>query len=314
VAEGVPGVSLDRYGPVLLAQLWPQADVPPGELAAATEAATAAVGTPLTLVVWDRGPRGRLDRAVAAAGRPLADALGAVATAVGHELGVAYRLAADPRREQVPLYLDLRAGRRLVQRFSRGRSVLNLFAYTCGVGVCAAAAGAMDVLNVDWSQSALKLGRANAALNGIPPDRFGLACEDVLAVLRQLAGLPLKGRGARNRRHQRFAPRQFDLVVLDPPPWSVGPYGAVDSARDYESLFKPALLATRPGGCVLAVNHSPQVERQAWLGRLESCAAKVGRPLALVEVVEPEADFPPLGEPLIKIAWLRTTGICTTGI
>ena len=100
--------------------------------------------------------------------------------------------------------------------------------------------------------------------------------DDVIPVMRQLAGLAMPMRGKRARPFTRRAAQQFDLVVLDPPRWAKGDYGAVDVVRDYASLFKPALLATAPGGTVLATNHVPEVAREDWLSSLERCAAKAG--------------------------------------
>ena len=82
------------------------------------------------------------------------------------------------------------------------------------------------------------------------------------------------------------------MVVLDPPTWATTAYGAVDLVRDYQSLFKPSLLATAPGGKLLATNHVSTVELDGWLDALERCAKKAGRPLAALDVLAPEADFP----------------------
>jgi 23S rRNA (cytosine1962-C5)-methyltransferase len=183
--------------------------------------------------------------------------------------------------------------------------VLNLFAYSCTAGVAAACAGASEVWNVDFSRSALEVGRRNAELNAIDPERMRFVQEDCLPVMRQLAGLPVKGR-ASARDYARFEPRLFDLVVLDPPAWSKGPFGAVDVEGDYASLFKPAVLATAPGGAVIATNHVASVERETWTTALSRCAEKAGRPLASIELVAPDADFPSRdGNPPLKVAVCR---------
>jgi 23S rRNA (cytosine1962-C5)-methyltransferase len=57
---------------------------------------------------------------------------------------------------------------------------------------------------------------------------------------------------------------------------------------------------------VLATNHVASVERETWLESLSRCAEKAGRPLAAVELVEPDADFPSRdGRPPLKIAVCR---------
>jgi 23S rRNA (cytosine1962-C5)-methyltransferase len=81
----------------------------------------------------------------------------------------------------------------------------------------------------------------------------------------------------------------------------------VDIARDYSSLFKPAVLATTPGGRVLATNHLASVDCDEWIELLRRCAKKAGRPLRDVELLRPEADFPSFdGRSPLKLA------VCTT--
>ena len=204
------------------------------------------------------------------------------------------------------LFLDLRAGRRLILERARGKSVLNLFAYTGGVSLCAATGGASEIWNVDFAGSAIDWVRRNLELNDIREDRVRFVQEDVIPVIRQLADLPVKGRGARRRDYQRFEPRQFDVVVLDPPRWAKGGFGAVDIVRDYPSLLKPALLATAPGGALLVTHNAARVDRDEWLRVLKRTAEKSGRALSSVEVIEPEADFPAIDDaPPLKMAWLQ---------
>ena len=101
-------------------------------------------------------------------------------------------------------------------------------------------------------------------------------------------------------------PRTFDLVFLDPPAWAKGPFGAVDLERDYPALFKPALIATAPGGAVIATNHVASVDLDAWIGVLRRSAEKSGRPLAGIETIAPDEDFPARdGRPPLKIAVCR---------
>ena len=74
-----------------------------------------------------------------------------------------------PRFGRVPPQVPVeRAGRRRVMQEAAGKSVLNLFAYTCGVGIAAAKAGAAHVVNVDFAESSLKVGKENARLNDLP--------------------------------------------------------------------------------------------------------------------------------------------------
>jgi 23S rRNA (cytosine1962-C5)-methyltransferase len=172
------------------------------------------------------------------------------------------------------------------------------------VGIAAAAAGASEVWNVDFSSSSLEVARGNASLNQIPEDRFLTLEQDCLPLMRQLAGMSVGRRSARARKYTKIEPRLFDWVVLDPPAWAKSPFGAVDVAGDYPSLFKPALLATRPqGGRILATNHLPAVVVESWLEVLKRCADKAGRPIQSIQIITPDNDFPSFdGRHPLKIA------------
>jgi len=302
VVEGAAGVTVDRYGPILLVQTWRE-PLAEGELDTLAAVAADALGTALT-PCWNHrgdGPGG--------SARDDAE----LKAPVGHELGLAYDVRPRHRGQDPLLFLDLRAGRRWIKDATHDKTVLNLFAYTCSIGVAALAGGARQVVNVDFARSALAVGEANAARLVTDPtelgERFVTIADDVIPVVRQMAGLTMPLRGKRARPFTRRAARQFDLVVLDPPRWAKGDYGAVDVVRDYASLFKPALLATAPGGTVLATNHVPEVAREDWLASLERCAVKAGRPLASLETITPEEDFPsPDGRSPLKIALARVAG------
>lgn len=246
IAEGLTGLTVDRYGPLLLAQTF-RDPLAPSDASALEEALRAALPGDFHFAYNHRGkkPSESFDKWH----KPAPEALREFTCSEG---GVKYLVAARHRGIDPWLFLDLRHGRRLLRAAAAGRAVLNLFAYTCGAGVCAAAGGAAEVWNVDFAGSSLEIGRRNAALNGIPEENFRTVREDCLTVVRQLAGLDVRGRVGKTRRYERVGPRRFDLVFLDPPAWAKGPLAAVDIVRDYPALFKPALLALEPGGRVIA--------------------------------------------------------------
>ncbi|AKF08763.1 class I SAM-dependent rRNA methyltransferase [Sandaracinus amylolyticus] len=293
--EGAPGLAIDRYGPVLLAQTW-RDPLEPGALERVHATVTRALGIDLAPCWNHRGP----SRREGVRGSDTSDPR--LHAPEGRELGAKYDVRPRHRGQDPLLFLDLRVGRRWVRAESAGRSVLNLFSYTCGVGVVAALGGAREVWNVDFAASALEVGRDNAQRNEI---RFETIEDDVIPVVRQLAGLPVKGRATRRGFTKREA-RTFDVVVLDPPRWARTPFGAIDVVRDYPSLFKPAVLACAPGGVVLATNHVPTVERDEWHAVLRRTAEKAGRGIARIDELVPEEDFPSFDErPPLKIAVVR---------
>ena len=225
---------------------------------------------------------------------------------IGHELGLNYRIRGRHAGQDPLLFLDLRNTRAWVKEHSAGKSVLNLFAYTCGVGLCAAAGGAREVVNLDFAEGNLAVGRENGELNpGLKPMQF--VQSDYFPAVRQLAGLPLAGRrGQQFPSYPRLAPRQFDLVLLDPPAWAKSAFGTVDLLRDYQSLLKPAILATANDGVLICCNNLAKVAMSDWREQVLRCADKLGRPVRDCQVIAPGADFPSAdGQPPLKTLILQ---------
>ncbi|MFN0006994.1 MAG: class I SAM-dependent rRNA methyltransferase [Planctomycetota bacterium] len=292
-AEGRDGLTIDRYGTLVLAQTFREP---------LAESERAGLEGHLRSRIRDCVEVAFVDRTSSRHEE------GPGVDHVCREAGTRFHIRARHRGKDPWLFLDLRAGRRKLRELCAGRSVLNLFAYTCAAGVAAAAAGASEVWNVDFSGSALEIGRRNAELNSISSDRIRFIQEDCLPVLRQLAGLPVKGRGS-HRDFLRLEARTFDVVFLDPPAWSKGPFGAVDLERDYPALSKPALIATAPGGTVIATNHVASVDVDEWIGILRRSAEKSGRPLEHLETLAPDEDFPTRdGKAPLKVAVCRRSG------
>ena len=107
---------------------------------------------------------------------------------------------------------------------------------------------------------------------------------------------------------ERVDETRFDLVILDPPTLTKTRFGAVDIENDYPSLAKPSALCVKPGGVLLATNHSAAVGLDDWLEIVSRCATKAGREVVSVDVIEPDGadddDFPPLddGKRPLKVA------------
>ncbi|MCB5196990.1 class I SAM-dependent rRNA methyltransferase [Deefgea salmonis] len=299
--EGVPGLTIDRYNDLILIQTFHRALSI--EQYAEIEAFYARTYPACALVYNDRshGHSRVMNRLTEA------EEIIAYEPRIAQELGVNYRIQGRHNGQDPWLFLDLRAGRRRVMQEAAGKSVLNLFAYTCGVGIAAAKAGARHVVNIDFAESSLLVGKDNAKLNDLPI-RVRFVQSDAFAALNQLSG---KGqatmvRGKRMPTFPKLEKQQFDLVMLDPPRFSKSPFGVVDLVNDYASVFKPALLSTNEGGTLICCNNVAQVSRDAWLDQLERSAAKAGRPISSMEWIKPDSDFPTSdGQHPLKIALLR---------
>lgn len=101
----------------------------------------------------------------------------------------------------VGLFLDQRDNRRRVREMASGRRVLNLFSYTCGFSVAAAAGGATEVASVDLSKRYLEWGKENFAANDFSTKENWFFCSDVFEFYKRA-----ERRG-----------RRYDLIIIDPP-------------------------------------------------------------------------------------------------
>ena len=299
--EGRPGLTVDHYGQLILVQSF-HATLPASQLAE-IEAFYAAAFPGSELIYNDRSPaNSRIANAVPPDRKELATTRREFS-----ELGVKYWVQARHDGQDPWLFLDLRAARRRVMAEAEGKSVLNVFAYTCGVGIAAAKAGARHVVNVDFAESSLTVGRDNAKLNDLPV-RPRFVKSDAFAAMRQLAGIGQAKmvRGKRMPPFPELAKHRFDLVFMDPPRYSKSPFGVVDLVNDYSALLKPALLCTHEGGTLICCNNVADVERQAWADQIVRSAEKAGRTVREMEWIMPEEDFPSLdGNPPLKVLLLR---------
>jgi 23S rRNA (cytosine1962-C5)-methyltransferase len=288
--EGALGLTIDRYGGQLLLQTWRD----PLELGIISELRAVVnelLGTNLT-VVWNHRVRPiDFDKWFIPNG---------TGPNIGTEAGVRYDARLRHRGQDPLLFLDFRVARATVRAQADGKRVLNSFSYTGGVGVAAALGGATEVWQLDFARSAQDVAKTNAELNNLTtPIRY--LQENAITAMRQMAGLSL----GRARRIPDLGREQFDLVILDPPRFSKSRTGSVDLVRDYQSLFKPALMCTAEGGHMLVANNVAQVDRESWVSDLSRCAVKAGRPIRDIELLAPDDDFPSFdGRPPLKVALL----------
>lgn len=298
--EGAAGVTVDRYGDLALLQSFHRPL--PDDAVAAAARLVGDVLPGLDMIYNDRSATGSRVR------NPLAAAQHAESERerIVSEHGVRFKVKARHRGQDPWLFLDLRPTRKAIMGEASGKSLLNLFAYTCGTGVAAAVAGAARVVNVDFAQSSLAVGTANAQLNGVS-ERSTQLVSDVFPAIRQYAGIrqPPVTRGRRLPGFPRVEREQFDLVFLDPPPRARSPFGVVDGVRDYQSVLKPSLAAVCEGGALYCTNNAASVDEQDWHRLLRRCAEKHGRPLRSLDVLRPGEDFPSVDDrPLLKVARL----------
>jgi 23S rRNA (cytosine1962-C5)-methyltransferase len=176
------------------------------------------------------------------------------------------------------LFLDQRDNRLLVAERARTRSMLNLFGYTGGFSVHAAAAGASRTDTVDLARPAIEAARRNFELNQLPLAQNGLHVDDAFDFL--TAALK---RGDR-----------WDIVVSDPPSFAPRQDALPAARRAYQRLHRLAASVTSPGGLLCAASCSSHLRRDDFLETVAAGVRQAGRLWQLETVRGAAFDHPVL--------------------
>lgn len=178
------------------------------------------------------------------------------------------------RGQKTGFFVDQRDNRALLERFARGRRVLNMFCYTGGFSVYAMRGGAEKVVSVDSSAKAIALTEANIGLN-FPDD----ARHEAVAVdaFRYLADMPA---GA------------FDLIILDPPAFAKHRGAIRNALRGYQRLNAAAMEKIAPGSILFTFSCSQAITREQFRLAVFSAAASTGRRVRILHQLTQPADHP----------------------
>jgi 23S rRNA (cytosine1962-C5)-methyltransferase len=213
-ADGLPGLVIDRFADVLVCQL---NSAGMARLEPALLEALERLLAPRVVVLRNDSPVRELE-GLAQEVRLAKGTLDGPVALIENDA----TFLIDPREGQkTGWYYDQRENRAFVARFARGQTVLDLYAYSAGFGLQAAAVGAARVVAVDRSQLGLDLAAASAARAGLA-ERLEVVREDAFAALERLA-----------------ADRQrFGVVIADPPAFVRSKKELKPGLRGYRKLAR----------------------------------------------------------------------------
>jgi 23S rRNA (cytosine1962-C5)-methyltransferase len=140
------------------------------------------------------------------------------------------------------LFLDHRETRRMVAGLSKGKRILNLFAYTCSFSVHAAVAGATFTKSVDLSNTYTAWGKDNFVLNSLSLKNNQVIRADCLKFLQEEVKSAIK----------------YDMIIIDPPTISRSKKmdQLFDIQKDYVFLISKSLRLLAEGGCIIFSTNS----------------------------------------------------------
>lgn len=175
--------------------------------------------------------------------------------------------------QKTGFFIDQRENRSLLERYSKGKTILNMFCYTGGFSVYAMRGGARVVHSVDSSAKAIELTNANVELN-FPEDKRHVAyCEDAFKFLDK-------------------ADDVYDLIILDPPAFAKHRNALHNALKGYTRLNLKAMQRIRPGGILFTFSCSQVVTKDNFRNAVFTAAALAGRKVRILHQLHQPADHP----------------------
>ena len=175
--------------------------------------------------------------------------------------------------QKTGFFVDQRENRALLERYSHGRKVLNMFCYTGGFSFYAMRGGAELVHSVDSSSRAIDITRANVELNFPDDVRHEAYAEDAFKYLDRMGD-------------------QYDLIILDPPAFAKHKDALRNALMGYRKLNAKAFEKIRPGGILFTFSCSQVVTKDNFRTAVFTAAAMSGRRVRILHQLTQPADHP----------------------
>ena len=191
---------------------------------------------------------------------------------VARENGLAFHID-WLKGQKTGFFVDQRDNRSLVEHYSKGRKVLNMFCYTGGFSVYAMRGGAELVHSVDSSAKAVELVDANIELNFPNDNRHKAFAEDAFKFMEQMQ-------------------EKYDLIILDPPAFAKHKDALHNALRGYTKLNAKAFEKIQPGGILFTFSCSQAVNKDQFRTAVFTAAAMAKRKVRILHQLHQPADHP----------------------
>jgi 23S rRNA (cytosine1962-C5)-methyltransferase len=184
-----------------------------------------------------------------------------------------FKFKIDPATGQkTGFFIDQRENRKLLESYSSGKSVLNMFGYTGGFSVYAMK-NAKLVHTVDSSAQAISLANENVGLNFGDDDRHTAFQVDAFEYLNDIKD-------------------KYDLIILDPPAFAKHNNVLANALQGYKRLNIKALEQIRPGGIIFTFSCSQVVTKENFRKSVFAAAANTGRTVRILHQLSQPSDHP----------------------
>ena len=175
--------------------------------------------------------------------------------------------------QKTGFFVDQRDNRALIEKYSRGKRVLNMFCYTGGFSLFALRGGAELVHSVDSSERAIELTNQNVEYNFPGDARHAAYAEDAFKFM-------------------EHAEQAYDLIVLDPPAFAKHIGVLKNAIKGYRRLNTKAMQIIEPGGILFTFSCSQVVSKEDFRTMVFTSAAQARRRVAILHQLSQPADHP----------------------
>ena len=175
--------------------------------------------------------------------------------------------------QKTGFFVDQRENRHLLEKYAKGRNVLNMFCYTGGFSFYAMRGGANLVHSVDSSAKAIDLTNQNVELNFPGDTRHQAYAEDAFKYLDRMGD-------------------QYDLIILDPPAFAKHRDALRNALRGYSKLNAKAFEKIKPGGILFTFSCSQVVDKRDFRNAVFTAAAQSGRSVRILHQLTQPGDHP----------------------
>lgn len=175
--------------------------------------------------------------------------------------------------QKTGFFVDQRENRSLLEKFAKGKKVLNMFCYTGGFSFYAMRGGAELVHSVDSSARAIELTNENVELNFPGDKRHAAYCEDAFKYLEK-------------------AGSNYDLIILDPPAFAKHRGALRNALKGYTRLNMKAFEIIKPGSILFTFSCSQVVTKDNFRNAVFTAAAMSGRKVRILHQLHQPADHP----------------------
>lgn len=176
--------------------------------------------------------------------------------------------------QKTGFFIDQRENRHLLEQYSAGRFVLNMFCYTGGFSVYALKGGAKEVVSVDSSAKAIDLTKQNVDLNFPQDVRHTAITDDAFKYL------------------DRLEQDRYDLIILDPPAFAKHRDAIRNALKGYTRLNQKAFEKIKSGGILFTFSCSQAINKDQFRLAVFTAAAQAKRTTRILHQLHQPADHP----------------------